>query len=324
MPDRKPAATKRRAARKRPGAAAPRGPTPAEMKGEVPPQLRDLTHRIEADGGVVLAAFRDPLGGNWQLLAGLPLEVVEPTPYQRDLSDAHVRRLAGAVNSLGRFLDPVKAVPAEGGRYWTPNGNHRLEALKRLAARSVTALVVPEPEVARRILMLNTEKPHNLRERALEVIRLAHALAVLEKRPERDFEAEFEDPALLTLGACYQRDPRFAGAAYHPLLKRIDEFLDLKLENALAERSRRAERLGELAAAVDEAVVALREKGFDSPYLRVFVVARINPLRFQRGARGEFYGTVRTMLAAARKFDAARVRADQLARAAGRLEEDIT
>ena len=84
--------------------------------------------------------------------------------------------------------------------YWTPNGNHRLAALRTLGARSAVAIVVPETEVAHRILLLNTEKAHNLRERSLEVVRLAQSLAELEDRPEREFETEFEEPALLTLG----------------------------------------------------------------------------------------------------------------------------
>src|SRR3989449_3651500 len=127
-----------------------------------------LRETIAADGGTVLGAYRDPLGGNWQILAALPLDRVEPTPYQRDLSEAHVARLAAAIDKLDRFLDPVIAVRAADGKYWTPNGYHRLGALRQLGARSIVALVVPEPSVAHRILALNTEKAHNLREKALE------------------------------------------------------------------------------------------------------------------------------------------------------------
>ena len=39
---------------------------------------------VSRAGGSVLAIFRDPLGGHWQVLAGLPVDKVEPTPYQRD------------------------------------------------------------------------------------------------------------------------------------------------------------------------------------------------------------------------------------------------
>jgi ParB family chromosome partitioning protein len=316
-------AKKARRSRKKPE-VAPRSrgiEADALATGTPPAAVARLVEAIEADGGSVLAPYRDPLGGSWQVLAGLPIDQVEPTPYQRDLSAAHVTRLSTAIDKLGRYLDPIVAVRTEDGRYWTPNGNHRLAALRSLGARSVVAIVVPEMAVAHRILLLNTEKAHNLRERALEVIRLARNLAELDDRPEKEFESEFEEPSLLTLGLCYQENGRFAGGAYHPVLKRIDKFLALPLPAALERRRERADRVLEVDEAVTAAVAELKAKGFDSPYLRAFVVARINPLRFKRGAKAEFDETIDKMLAGARRFDSTRIRADQVARAGGAPEE---
>jgi ParB family chromosome partitioning protein len=288
------------------------------LTGAAPPTaVETLARSIEDDGGSVLATYRDPLGSHWQLLAALPLERVEPTPFQRDLSEAHVGRLATAIDTLDRFLDPVIAVPAGGGKYWSPNGYHRLGAMRQLGARSIVALVVPEPEVAHRILLLNTEKAHNLRERALEVVRLAEALAALDDRPEREFASEFEEAALVTLGLCYQQNGRFSGGVYHPVLKRCDKLLAAKLPNALATRRERAEKLLELNEAVNTAVKELKGRGFESPYLKAFVVARINPLRFQRKPTADFDETIDKMLASARRFDAQKVKADQVARSGG-------
>jgi ParB family transcriptional regulator, chromosome partitioning protein len=308
--------------RKRPVEPASRGVVAEAVTSGAPPAAIDrLQERIAADGGTLLTTYRDPLGGHWQVMAALPVELVEPTPYQRDLSQPHVARLADAIDRLGRFLDPIIVVPAEGGRYWTPNGNHRLAALKSLGARAVVALVVPEPEVAHRILVLNTEKAHNLRERALEVARLAEALVELDDRPERDYAVEFEEPSLITLGLCYLQNGRFAGASYHPVLKRTETFGAGKLSRALEERRERAERLIELDVAVAEAVKRLKDRGFQSPYLRAFVVARINPLRFKRGAKADPDETLAKMLASARRFDAEKIRPDQVASASGPPEE---
>lgn len=307
--------------RRRKKAPEPRGLEARRLThGDPPTAVTELTQQIERDGGSVLGVFRDPLGGHWQILAGLPLELVEPTPYQRDLSEAHVRRLTDAIDRLGRYLDPVIAVRMN-DKYWTPNGHHRVAALRGMSARSVVALVVPEIEVAHRILLLNTEKAHNLRERALEVIRLAVGLAALDDRPEKEFDAEFEEPALLTLGLCYQEDGRFAGAAYHAVLKRTDKFLSARLTKALETRRARAARLLELNEAVNDAVKRLKDRGFESPYLKAFVVARINPLRFKRGTTADFDETMDTMIAAAKKFDSAKVKADQLARTGGAPDE---
>jgi ParB family chromosome partitioning protein len=289
--------------------------------GSPPAPAAQLREEIERDGGSVLAVFRDPLGSHWQLLAALPIDRVEPTPFQRDLSEAHVKRLTNVIDNLGRFLDPIIAVRKKDGGYWTPNGHHRLSAMKRLGARSIVALVLPEAEIAYKILALNTEKAHNLRERALEVIRMARDLSDVAPLAEKEYALEFEEPALLTLGVCYEKNGRFPGGAYYPVIKRVDEFFEEKLPKALQKREDRAASVIELEGAVSEAIKALQAKGFQSPYLRAFVVARINPLRFQRGAKASFDETFQKMIASARKFKPESVKADQLARASGPPDE---
>jgi ParB family chromosome partitioning protein len=313
-------AKKKRPAKKskKAGAAKSRGLEATKLTGTAAPaSATALAERIDADGGVVLATYRDPLGSRWQLLAALPIDIVEPTPYQRDLSDAHVARLADAIDKLDRFLDPIVAVPAADGKYWSPNGYHRLGAMRQLGARSIVALVVPEPEVAHRILALNTEKAHNLRERSLEVSRLAQALAELDDRPEKDYSEEFEEAALITLGLCYQENGRFSGGAYHSILKRIDQFLPAKLPAALETRKERAAKLLELNEHVNTAVAGLKEKGLESPYLKAFVVSRINYLRFVKEKHPDFDSTIEKLLSSAKKFNVGNVKADQVARSGG-------
>jgi ParB family chromosome partitioning protein len=310
--------------KKKAAPAASRGLEAQKLaSGSPPAAIERLSKQIADDGGSVIGTYRDPLGGNWQILAALPMEKVAPTPYQRDLSEAHVERLSKAIDTLDRFLDPIVAVRAGEGQYWTPNGHHRLGALRMLGAKSIVALVVPEPEVAHRILLLNTEKAHNLRERALEVARLAQGLAQLDERPEREFAAEFEEAALVTLGLCYQQNGRFSGGVYHPVLKRCDRFLGSKLPKALETRVERAALLLELNDAVNAAVAALKAKGLESPYLKAFVVARINPLRFQKGkTTPDFDETIQKMLGSAKRFDAGKIRADQIARSGGPTAEE--
>src|SRR5205085_10821385 len=195
---------------------------------------------VEEDGGTVLGRYDEAFGGRPLLLVALPVASVEPTPYQRDPSDAHVKRLMGVVEKIGLFLDPIIAIRHD-DKYWTPNGNHRLQALKKLGVRTIVALLVPDPQIAFKILALNTEKAHNLREKSLETIRMARAFA--ESRPsssqeERAFAFEFEQPAFLTLGPAYEERPRLSGGAYQPILRRADDFLDESMAKALKERER--------------------------------------------------------------------------------------
>ncbi len=199
-----------------------------------------LERQVEADGGVVLASYREPFGGTPVLLAALPIDRVEPTPFQRDPSEPHVKRLMNVIETLGRFLDPIIAT-REHDQYWTPNGNHRLQAMRKLGAQTVVALLVPDRNVAFKILALNTEKAHNLKEKSLETIRMLRALAESgDKREEREFVFEFDQPSFLTLGAAYEQRPRLSGGAYQSLLRRIDDFLSEPLPRAMKERLRRA------------------------------------------------------------------------------------
>jgi ParB family chromosome partitioning protein len=279
---------------------------------------RSLVERIQAEGGVVIGIYNDPYGGHPLLLAVLPIDRVEPTPFQRDLSDAHQKRLADVVAKTGRFLDPIIAITAPNGGFWTPNGRHRLEAMRRLGARSITTLIVPTREVAWQILALNTEKAHNLKERALEVIRIFRDLLAQDgSRPESSFVFYLEDPALVTLGICYERQPRFAGGAYHPVLRRTEHFSEAPLVDALAAHEKLAGLVLELEEKVVAAVSRLKERGLTSPYLRSFVVSRINPLRWIQGELPPAEKVLSQMRDRAAKFNTDRVRQEDLARMGG-------
>jgi ParB family transcriptional regulator, chromosome partitioning protein len=297
--------------------AASRGLTAAQVAQQPPAKVEQLAEAVQQAGGRTIGSYRDPLGGHWHLLASLPIEKVQPTPFQRDLSESHMLRLCDVIDRMDRFLDPIIVVSNDDGTFWTPNGHHRLMAMQRLGARAIMAVVIADRELAYQILAMNTEKGHNLREKSLEVIRMARALAELDPRPEREFALEFEEAALLTLGLAYEQRGRLAGGAYHPVLRRVDSFLAAALPRALQTRQSRAQRLLQLDDKVNEAVAGLKERGFTSPYLKSFVVARINPLRFKRGATAAFDETLEAMLTAAGRFDPKKIKLGDVAGAFG-------
>ncbi len=314
--------------RRRKSAGASTGLGATELQAAAPPHEVGELHRvIEEDGGRVLAIYREPYGGRWLLLAALPIELVEPTPYQRNLSDTHVRKLETVIGKIGRFLDPIIAVrlakPDQAAKYWTPNGHHRLSAMRTLGAKSIVAIVVPEAAAAYHILALNTEKAHNLREKALEVIRMYTELSKLDDAPEETYALEFEEPALITLGLCYEARPRFSGGAYHPVLKRVEDYLKKPLRTALEVRRDRARRLLELDDAVIQQVDALKAKGLTSPYLKSFVVARVNPIRFRPKDAPplSFDEALDRMMKAVAKFNPDTIRMDDVAKSGGPPEE---
>ncbi|MBS0388104.1 MAG: ParB N-terminal domain-containing protein [Proteobacteria bacterium] len=249
--------------------------------------LAGLVQLVESAGGAAIGGYRDPLGGRALLLATVPITAVQPTPFQRDLSPTHTKRLAEKVDQAGAFLDPIIVVRGQDGLLWTPNGRHRLAAAKVLGLKQITALICPDESLAFRILALNTEKAHNLKDRSLEVIRMARNLAKRERgATEKQYADQFEAAELLTLGILYEDNPRFAGGAYSSLLRKVDRFSDRTLAVSLREREGYAARLATIDAEVKRIIAALTARGFKSPYLRNYVVARINPVRFIKQASG--------------------------------------
>jgi ParB family transcriptional regulator, chromosome partitioning protein len=291
-------------------------------------EVKKLEQQIDDAGGKSLALYREPLGGHWVALAALPLDKVKPTPYQRELSKTHADRLAMVIPKVGRFLDPVIAVPDNSGAFMSPNGMHRLSALGQLGAKTVVALVMPEPEIAFRILALNTEKAHNLKDKALEVIRMARAIASDDDRSETAMAFELEQPALVTIGVCYEKNPRFSGGAYNSVVSKCESFSTDPMSKSLKLREAHANKLLELDELVGEAVKKLKDAGWTSGYLKPIVVARINPLRFVKMGKDEksdFDKTIDKMIDGAKKFDASKVKAADMVLAAtvGGGDEDV-
>src|SRR5947209_12317416 len=308
--------SRKKPVRRKKVAPASVGLTAAQTKNASGAEVDRLAGQIEDDGGAVLGRYNDPFGGKPVVLAALPVEKVEPTPYQRDPSDAHVKRLMGVIETIGRFLDPIVAI-RDDGQYLTPNGNHRLQALKKLGVRTITALVVPDPQVAFKILALNTEKAHNLREKSLETIRMARALAKMSDDAEKSYAFEFEQPSFLTLGVCYEDRPRLSGGAYQSILRRVDEFLDQPMAKAIKERERRGRKILKLDDEVGEVVEKLKARGLTSPYLKPFVVARVNYTRFSKATSFDYDETLDKIIASAGKFNVERVKQEEVVRAGG-------
>ena len=315
--------------RRRKPAGASTGLTAVELQAGSPPvEVTDLQQTVEQDGGKVLGVYREPYAGRWVVIAALPISQVEPTPFQRNLSDTHVRKLESVIGKLGRFLDPIIVVRAkkdteDNVKFWTPNGHHRLSAMRTLGSKSITAIVVPETTVAYQILALNTEKAHNLRERAMVVIRMYEELALIADDGEENYALEFEEPALITLGLCYLERPRFSGGAYHPVLKRVDQFLKKPLSEAVKIRREKAKTVLKLDDLVVQKVEGLKAKGMTSPYLKSFVVARINPIRFRpkTAAPLSLDEALERMIGAASKFDPGKIKMEDLARSGGAAED---
>jgi ParB family transcriptional regulator, chromosome partitioning protein len=278
---------------------------------------RALAEQVGRDGGHVLAVYQEPVGEHWQLFCLLPRTKVEASPYQRDVSPTHVKRLTEAVKKIDRFVDPILAVSPEPGVYWTPNGNHRRTALDKLKADYVPTILVAEPEVAFQVLPLNTEKAHNLKEKSFEVIRMYRALA--EQQPTSTEEAwafQFESAHFVTLGLLYEQNKRFAGGAFAPILRRVDKFLKGTLRRGIDDRGERAEMVRAADETLGQVVAKVKKRGINHPYVKNYLLARTTPLTRARKTLPSFEQTFKKLRDNLEDFDVAKVRYDEIQRSA--------
>ncbi|MEE9229396.1 MAG: ParB N-terminal domain-containing protein [Acidobacteriota bacterium] len=279
-----------------------------KITGAPPRKVTDLAQEVEEDGGTVLCSYREPIGDAWHLFALLPLDQVKPTPYQRDLSRAHVEKLKKAISKLDRFVDPLVAVRAGRGEYWTPNGNHRRAVLAKLKAKFVPVILIPDSEVAFKILALNTEKAHNLKEKSLEVIRMYRGLMEEQgSRQEINTTFEFEEAYYITLGLLYEKRPRFAGGAFSPVLRRVDGFLKQTLRKGYDVRLERAALVEEADDLLAERVAELKKRRVRHPYVKNFVMARCNPLGRARKTLPSFDTALNRLIRALEDFDTSEI-----------------
>ena len=292
--------------------------------GKPPRAVEELAAAINDDGGEALAAYEEPIGGHWQIFALLPTAKVEATPYQRDLSPAHMKRLIEVMKKIDRFTEPIVAVRTD-GKYWTPNGNHRRAAAAKVGAKSIPAIVIPEPEVAFQILALNTEKAHNLRDKALEVIRMYRArLEEHPRRQEKEFAFEFERAHFITLGLLYEKKKKFSGGAYAPILSRVDNFLAKPLKEAFEEREERAAQVERADDLVTDLVAEGKKRGLVHPYLKNFIIARSNPLSRARKTMPTCNAALNSLIKALSEFDLGKIHFGQIRAAAQIAAATIT
>ena len=121
----------------------------------------------------------------------------------------------------------------------------------------------------------------------------------------------------MTLGIANEERPRLSGGAYSSILRRVDEFLDEPVAKALKERERRGKKILKLDDAVSAAVEKLKAKGLTSPYLKPFVVSRVNFTRFSKATSFDYDETLDKIIASAQKFNVERVKQEDVAKAGG-------
>ena len=101
------------------------------------------------------------------------------------------------------------------------------------------------------------------------------------------------------------------------MLRRLETFSDEPLRSALKHHEKCASMVLDPEEKVAAAVKKLKERGLVSPYLRSFVVARINPLRWIKGELPSLEDVLKTMRERVIKFNLEKIKPQDLAGAGG-------
>ncbi len=252
---------------------------------------------------IEIASFEDPVKKQPLKLALFNIEEIQKPPFQRDISESLKKHLEMAIEKLG-FLTPIVVVPKD-GIYYVIDGLHRLEAMRDLGAKEILGIVVDE-SLYHYILEFNTEKPPNVKEKSKQTYRLYQDL--LREDPnliEEDLFTYFKDPILITFGfAIEELDPRFPASFYESFVSKIDQFLNLPLQEAAEERRKRANALIELNQVVNEKYAEL---GWENALLKGEIVRKAVQKAYGirvRTIEEEFYAAVERVKEACQELTA--------------------
>ncbi|MEO8340927.1 MAG: hypothetical protein ABI604_14655 [Nitrospirota bacterium] len=102
----------------------------------------------------------------------------------------------------------------------------------------------------------------------------------------------------------------------------MDEFLKKPLRAAIELRRERAKILLALDDQIVKLVEALKAKGLTSPYLKSFVVARVNPIRFRTNDAESFSfdEAFDRMATATATFNPEKIKMEDVARSGGAID----
>ena len=231
--------------------------------------------------------FKEPLGNVELEFKLVPLSQLEPAPFQREISDAHVKKLAEAMMKVGMFIDPL-VVYESNGKYYVVNGQHRLEAFKTLSLEGdIPCVVIPE-EKAHFIITLNTEKAPSIKDKSLEALKI-YKEYIGQDLTENDILDFITEPCYVTFGILYEKHEKFPASAFHNLIKKIDNPIDEKLEVAFEERKKRAEKIEKLYTDYYIPIKnKLIEEGVNQLYVGQIIASRINPFGRKRIIEEDF------------------------------------
>lgn len=228
-------------------------------------------------------SFQDPYRGNNLELGIVDIDKFHVISHQRKPSQYHVKHLINSIERLG-FIVPVIAVKENDDSYLIIDGQHRFLAAKELGISKLPVIIVPE-KLSRLMMNFNIEKELNIREKSF--VGLAVYREYLEKDPgllesSPEIIDSIEQAYYVSLGLAYEKTEKLTGSSFEPILKKCDFFLDVKLNEAIEIRNKRAEKIIIANDLVRNIAEKIKEIGKWHPYLYSQIISWANPYKRKR------------------------------------------
>jgi ParB family chromosome partitioning protein len=220
--------------------------------------------------------YTDPVSKKERVIKLVDINLIEPSPLQREISEKHVENLAKSIAKLG-FLDPLIGYEAN-GKYWIVNGQHRLMALRHLGAQGQIPVLIIGVEDAKYILDMNIEKAPNIKDKSIEALKVyKEFIKTVPHETEFVVAESVGEICLVTFGLCYAMDNRFPASSFFNLIKKIDLPENIPLSDGLELRQQRANKLMELKEIFNQKKQEFIEAGYDKMQVGNIIISLANP-----------------------------------------------
>lgn len=250
-------------------------------------KIKELIKNL-ADGNFL--ELKEEYKGYPIYIAEIPVHKLEVVVYQRKPSKVHVKNLIKSISTVGFVVPLVVAKKPDEDKFIILDGQHRYLACLDLGIRKIPCVVIPW-DYATLMINLNIEKQPNIKEKAYVALRIYNELVnMYPEKSERDEEViqSIEEIYFVTFGMVYEREDKFSGSSWEPIMKKSDWPFDLPLKEAKEKREERAEVIYELHTIVKDIASRLKEMGVDHPFIYKEIVSYANPIKGQRKVIVEF------------------------------------
>lgn len=244
----------------------------------------NLAEYIESVSSGRFLKIRDEYKGYDLYIAEIPTQKLEVVVYQRKPSKPHVKSLIKSISTVGFVVPLVVAKKPGEDKFIILDGQHRYLACLDLGIRKIPCVIIPW-EYATLMINLNIEKQPNIKEKSYVALRVYNELVdMFPDKRETDDEIlqSVEEIYFVTVGMVYEKEDKFSGSSWEPILKKTDWPFDLPLKEAKVKREKRAQTLEELHLLVKEIVSRLKDIGISHPFVYKEVVSYANPIKRQR------------------------------------------